>query len=89
MHQHPWEKGWVPSWVEDFLATDQEKRRCGEILMRSTLGLWDGLKSMGADEGPQTSKWARVEENERNRTQAVNRCERGTIAVCRNVLELR
>jgi hypothetical protein len=52
MHQDPSEKGWVPSRVEDFLATDQEKRRCGEILMRSTLGLWDGLGSTGAGEGP-------------------------------------
>lgn len=70
MHQDPSEKGWVPSRVEDFLATDQEKRRCGEILMRSTLGLWDGLESTGAGEGPRRrSKRARVEESERNRTQ--------------------
>jgi hypothetical protein len=50
-------------------ATDQEKRRCGEILMRSTLGPWDGLKNMGADEAPRRSKWARVEENECNQAQ--------------------
>ena len=86
MHQDPSEKGWVPSRVEDFLATDQEKRRCGEILMRSTLGLWDGLESTGAGEGPRRSKRARVEESER---EAVNRCERGTIGMGGNVLELR
>ena len=59
MHQDPSEKGWLRSRIEDFLATDQEKRKCGEILMRSTLGLWDGLESTGA----------RVEESEGNWTQ--------------------
>jgi hypothetical protein len=39
MHQDPSEKGWVPSRAEDFLATSEEKRGCGEVLMRSTLGL--------------------------------------------------
>jgi hypothetical protein len=69
MHQNPLEKGWVPSRVEDFLATDQEKRKGEEILMRSTLGLWDGLESTGAGECPRRSKRARVEESECNRTQ--------------------
>lgn len=44
LHQNPEEKGWVPSRVEDFLATDQERERCREILIRSTLGLWDEPK---------------------------------------------
>jgi hypothetical protein len=30
----------VPSRAEDFLATDRERERCREALMRSTLGLW-------------------------------------------------
>ena len=29
MKSGPWEKGWVPSMVEDFLATDQAKREGG------------------------------------------------------------
>jgi len=69
MHQDPSEKGWLRSRIEDFLATDQEKRKCGEILMRSTLGLWDGLESTGACEDPRSSKRAPVEESEGNWTQ--------------------
>lgn len=41
MHQDPREKGWVPSLREDFLATDGERERCAERLMRSRHGLWD------------------------------------------------
>jgi hypothetical protein len=44
LHQNPEEKGWVPSRPEDFLATDEERERCKEILMRSALGRWDELE---------------------------------------------
>ena len=40
LYQTPSEKGWVPSRAEDFLATDQQRERCREVLMRSALGLW-------------------------------------------------
>ncbi len=44
MHQDSAEKRWVPPRAEDFLATDQEKERCSEVLMRSTNGLWYDVK---------------------------------------------
>ena len=44
MHQDSSEKRWVPSRPEDFLATDQEKERCTEVLGRFTNGLWDDVK---------------------------------------------
>ena len=45
------EKGRVPSRAEDFLATDLERERCREVLRRSVLGVWDGLKMVTAVAG--------------------------------------
>ena len=36
----------MPSRVEDFLATDLEREWCRDVLRRSVLGVWDGLKTV-------------------------------------------